>query len=211
MSARVAILVAGTLTLCSSADAGLTAWINEIHYDNGGPDTGEFVEVVLPAGADPEDYTLTMYNGNNTLPYNTFHVGHMIEGDTVDGFTFYWWDASSIQNGAPDGMALSDTGGLIEFLSYEGTFVAGAGAANGVLSTDIGVSESGATTVGSSLGLTGSFPSFTWTTFTAPLSGGAGGATPGSLNFGQVIPAPGAIALLGFAGLAGCSRRRRTH
>ena len=54
---------------------------------------------------------------------------------------------------------------MIEFLSYEGTFVAVGGPADGMSSNDIGVSESSSSPVGDSLQLTGSGTmggDFTW-------------------------------------------------
>ena len=63
-----------------------------------------------------------------------------------------------------DGVALVDpNGGVVQFLSYEGTFTATEGPANGMSSTDIGVAEdNGTTAVGKSLQLTGSGGAFTW-------------------------------------------------
>ncbi|MEN9063587.1 ExeM/NucH family extracellular endonuclease [Ponticoccus litoralis] len=58
---------------------------------------------------------------------------------------------NGLQNGAPDGIALVNDGTLVEFLSYEGSFTATEGAAAGVTSTDIGVSESSGTPLGFSL------------------------------------------------------------
>ncbi len=61
-----------------------------------------------------------------------------------------------IQNGSPDGVALvmpDDT--VVQFLSYEGTFVAAGGAADELTSTDIGVAESNSTPPGNLLQLSG--------------------------------------------------------
>jgi hypothetical protein len=73
---------------------------------------------------------------------------------------------SSLQNGAPDGIALVDDGGaVVQFLSYEGSFTATAGAANGLTSVDIGVAETSATPVGYSLALSGTgreYSDFSW-------------------------------------------------
>ena len=77
-----------------------------------------------------------------------------------------------IQNGSPDGIALGYDGSLIQFLSYEGTFTAIDGIANGVLSSDIGVSEDGNQT-GMSLGLRTDIPN-TWDLLIAQ--------TPGQIN-----------------------------
>ncbi len=54
---------------------------------------------------------------------------------------------------------------MVQFLSYEGTLTAVGGAANGLTSTNIGVSENSSTPVGHSLQLTGtgsSYTDFTW-------------------------------------------------
>ena len=54
---------------------------------------------------------------------------------------------NGLQNGAPDGLALvfddGSTETVIDFLSYEGTITASGGPADGLTSTDIGVSEPG--------------------------------------------------------------------
>src|SRR5690606_18362449 len=50
-----------TLTLRADAGAPAAAWVNEFHYDNAGTDTGEFVEVVLPAAADPATALVVLY------------------------------------------------------------------------------------------------------------------------------------------------------
>ena len=39
-------------------------FINEFHYDNAGTDTGEFIEVAAPVGADLTGYKLELYDGN---------------------------------------------------------------------------------------------------------------------------------------------------
>jgi hypothetical protein len=63
-------------------------------------------------------------------------------------------------------MALIDNNGIVvQFLSYEGSFVAVGNEANGMVSTDIGVSESGTTPVGYSLQLIGAgvnYEDFSW-------------------------------------------------
>ncbi|MCK6538755.1 MAG: hypothetical protein L6Q26_01755, partial [Anaerolineales bacterium] len=81
----------------------------------------------------------------------------------------------------PDGLALVDASNtVVQFLSYEGSFTAVGGAANGMTSTDIGISQTGSEPVGSSLQLTGSgatYGDFTWAATTAN--------TFGSPNTGQ--------------------------
>ena len=128
----------------------ITPRINEFHYDNAGADTGEFIEIRVAAGQDVSAMALDLYNGNGGAVYATYAVngGTM----TSDGTYDYWVIATpGLQNGAADGIALSDGGALIEFLSYEGTLTGVGGPADGVLSTDTGVSEPGDTAIGDSL------------------------------------------------------------
>ena len=69
---------------------------------------------------------------------------------------------------------------VIEFISYEGTFIANNGPASGQSSINIGVSESSSTQVGQSLQVTGAIASTcnrNWTGVTT--------ASKGSLNAGQ--------------------------
>jgi len=195
-------------------------WINEIHYDNSGTDTGEFVEVVIgPGGPAASDVTLWLYNGSTGAPYGTQHnVGSAFTlGALVSGYQFYYLTlpTDGLQNGAPDGLALEIDPGdtLDDFISYEGSFVGtGTGPAVGASSANIGLSESSSTAVGSSLGLTGTGllqEDFTWSVLAN--TGPGTGVTPGDINYGQSfgeVPAPGALALLGLAGVIG--RRRRT-
>ena len=49
-------------------------------------------------------------------------------------------------NGSPDGLSLDYQGTVVEFLSYEGTFTAVGGVADGSISTDIGVSQTNSST-----------------------------------------------------------------
>ncbi len=126
------------------------ARINEIHYDNDGSDVGEFVEIRTNTGADVSDMVLELYNGNNGEVYNSSTLSAITP--TTDGtYDYYVVSISGIQNGAPDGVALSNANVVTEFLSYEGIFTATNGIANGVTSTDIGVSETSSTSVGFSL------------------------------------------------------------
>lgn len=130
----------------------LVARINEFHYDNAGGDVGEFIEVRVETGGDASGLLVELYNGNGGAVYDTLTVAD--QPMTSDGeFDYYVINLPSngIQNGAPDGLALSNDGTLIEFLSYEGTFEAVGGAADGVMSSDIGVAENGATEIGQSL------------------------------------------------------------
>ena len=176
-------------------------WINELHYDNSGADTGEFVEVVVPVGTNAAQITVSLYNGSNGTVYGTHTLDTFTQGVTTSGKTIYYKRISGIQNGAPDGLSLDDNGTLIQFLSYEGTFAATNGPANGQTSVDIGVSETGSTPVGESLQLLGSgtqYSDFTW--------GGPFAETPGAVNSDgtndQTLP----VELTSFTAQAGDAR-----
>ena len=158
-------LCASLLSLGAGPSLGQTAFINEIHYDNIGKDTGEAIEVAGPAGTDLSGWALALYNGRNGASYRTKSLSGIIP-DQANGFgTIAFSFPRSIQNGAPDGIALIANGQVVQFLSYEGTFTAVGGPADGMTSTDIRVAESGSTPVEFSLQLkgTGTAPSdFFW-------------------------------------------------
>lgn len=128
-------------------------FISEIHYDNTGADTGEFIEVTGDAGVDLTGYSLVLYNGSNGTVYATETLSGVFT-DELNGQGALAFDISGIQNGAPDGVALvAPNGTVVEFISYEGALTATDGPANGQTSTDIGVAETGSTAVGDSLQL----------------------------------------------------------
>ncbi|HEX4933406.1 MAG TPA: Ig-like domain-containing protein, partial [Gemmatimonadaceae bacterium] len=124
---------------------------SEIHYDNFGTDVGEAIEVEGPAGTSLSGWSIVLYNGNGGAVYNTTPLTGTIP-NLCSGRGVIAVSIGGIQNGNPDGFALVDANGaLVEFLSYGGTFAGVGGAANGVTSTDIGVTESSATQAGQSL------------------------------------------------------------
>lgn len=145
--------------------AATSVFINEIHYDNDGADSNEGVEVAGPAGTDLTGWQLVPYNGANGESYSTTNLSGTI-ADQQNGLGAIFFAITGLQNGAPDGVALVDAGGnVVQFLSYEGSFTAVNGPANGLTSVDIGVSEPGSTTVGDSLQLSGTgcaYEDFTW-------------------------------------------------
>ncbi|MFQ5587010.1 MAG: endonuclease, partial [Thermodesulfobacteriota bacterium] len=135
-------------------------FINEIHYDNAGGDTGEGVEIAGPAGSNMGGWSIVLYNGSGGVVYKTAARAGIIT-DQENGFGTLSFLIGGIQNataGLPDGIALVDNGSnVIQFLSYEGAFAAAGGPAAGMTSVDIGVEESNTTTpIGHSLQLTGS-------------------------------------------------------
>lgn len=162
-------LVAAVLPLTAASASPTPVFINEIHYDNDGTDTGEAIEIAGPAGTDLTGWTLVLYNGNGGGAYNTIGLDITL-GDNGAGFGthVFLFGTNGVQNGAPDGMALvDDTATVVQFLSYEGSFAATDGPANGMTSTDIGVSESSSTPAGHSLQLGGTgstYEDFVWQT-----------------------------------------------
>ena len=173
----------------------LTAvFINEIHYDDSTStgDVGEGIEIVGPAGTDLTGWSIVRYNGSNGASYST-PAADPSGSDTLSstipdtcggyGVVVVNYLTNGLQNGAPDGMALVDNNGtVIQFLSYEGSFAATNGPANGQTSTDIGVSETNSTLPGYSLQLSGTgstYEDFTWNS--------AAANTFGSCNTGQTF------------------------
>ncbi len=181
-----------TVTCSGSVIAPLpNAWINELHYDNIDTDADEFIEIVIEdAGSySLTDFQLYLYNGTDGTSYHNRTLDKFTEGSSysANGRTFtlysYLSPLTGIQNGDPDGLALSYQGSLIQFLSYEGTFTAAEGPANGVGSTDIGVAEGSGTPVGASLGLQGTgtqYSNFSWVVFTSN--------SRGLINANQAVP-----------------------
>ena len=109
---------------------------SELHYDNTGTDAGEAIEVSGPAGTDVNGWSIVLYNGSGGAVYRTDLLAPTIPA-TCDGrgVLVVNYPVNGIQNGSPDGLALVDAGGaVVEFLSYEGTFTAVGGPANGRLS-----------------------------------------------------------------------------
>lgn len=134
-------------------------FINEFHYDDNGADLGEFAEIVVGPGftGSPGDVSLLLYKGEDGTSYGTHLLSSFPTSSvTESGHVIYSKSIAGIQNGAPDGFALVVNGIVTQFISYEGTFTATAGAANGILSTDIGKSQVGTEPEGkSAIGLKG--------------------------------------------------------
>src|SRR3990172_8556594 len=159
-----------------------TVFINEIHYDNTGTDAGEAIEIAGPAGTDLTGWSIVLYNGSNGGVYDTDPLSGVI-ADQADGYgtISISYPSNGIQNGAPDGIALVDaSSAVVQFLSYEGTFAAVGGPANGMTSTDIAVLETGSEALGMSLQLTGAGPTYADFTWKAPAT-----SSFGSVNTGQ--------------------------
>lgn len=154
-------------------------FVNEFHYDNTGIDSGEFIEVAGQAGTDLTDWQIVLYNGSTGVSYNTQVLSGVIPNEQQDfGALSFNYPTNGIQNGAPDGIALVDPGGNVEqFISYEGSFVAVGGPANGLSSVPIVPDESPPPETGVSLQLTGigrNSEDFVWS---GPMA-----QTPGQIN-----------------------------
>jgi hypothetical protein len=178
------VVLAACFVAMASKAAGLPVWINELHYDNASTDSGEFVEVAGVAGTDLAGWSIVLYNGNGGAPYGTINLSGLIPNQQ-NGFGTLSFFYTGIQNGSPDGLALVDSSNtVLQLLSYEGSFFANGGPANGLSTTDIGVSEDNSTPVGFSLQLVGvgsDYSDFSWS--------GPSGATPGKVNSGQMFRA----------------------
>ena len=199
----VLAVLAGLVGLATPASAvpgtGSNVWINEIHYDNIGVDEGENIEVVAPAGTDLSGWSLVRYNGSTPSAAVVYPVGGSTPLGTVEnsgngwGFYVVEYPTDGLQNGGNDGVALVNASGtVVQLLSYEGTLTAAAGAtggpAAGQTSTDIGRTQSNATTAaGNSIQLTGgpgNDPSdFTWAATST--------STFGQANTGQTFISDG--------------------
>ncbi len=189
VTAVVAALVTAAAALTATpvmAQVSTPVFVNEIHYDNTGTDANEAIEVAGPAGTDLSGWSLVLYNGNGGTQYGTLGLSGSLP-DQGGGFGAASVAATGLQNGAPDGVALVDAAGaVIQFLSYEGTFVAADGPAAGTSSVDIGISESGTGAANTSLQLTETgraYEDFAWVEAVSSF---------GAINAGQVYgdPAP---------------------
>jgi len=139
-------------------------FINELHYDNTGADSNEFIELAGTEGVNLQDWTLQLYNGSNGNRYAQLSLSGIFNNQSEHvGFLAF---SSVLQNGRSDAIALIDNHQLVvQFLSYEGVITALNGDAVGATSIDIGVTESSSTPVGYSLQLAGRgyrYQDFTW-------------------------------------------------
>ena len=147
-------------------------WLNEFHYDNLGGDVDEFIEIAGNAGTRIDGAEVVFYNGSSGLAYGSMQLSGEID-DEANGLGAIAFATPGLQNGSPDGIALVNTdGSLIEFVSYEGSFIAADGPAAGQQSADVLVVEPGE--VGESLQRPSNNKGGVWF--------GPSVATPGRLN-----------------------------
>lgn len=199
----LAAVLANPHDAAAQVDASASSiFINEFHYDNLGTDAGEAIEIALPTGTDISNLSVQLYNGLNGTLYNTTAASSGTLTNVANGFSLVVinYPVNGIQNGSPDGIALVNGGTVIQFLSYEGVFTATDGAASGLVSTDILVSETGgaAEPPGLSLQLQGTGNTFGQFTFAGPIT-----STFGATNTGQnfVVPVPEPATVLGLSAL----------
>lgn len=152
--------------LCLFFYIGASAqYINEFHYEDSEPLVNdEFVEIYYP-NPQPVGFALAniqihLYNGQNDSRsvYNTqtlFNISASMVCPSGESGCYYTWN-TALQDGAPDGIALADASlpsgsQLLDFISYEGDFVAANGPAAGQTSFDVGVFETPTTAPGTSI------------------------------------------------------------
>jgi hypothetical protein len=93
-------------------------FINEIHYDNGGTDANEAIEIAGPAGTDLTGWSLVLYNGTGGAPYDTRKLSGIIPNQQNGfGMRVFTYPVNGIQNGATDGVALVNGATLVQFLA----------------------------------------------------------------------------------------------
>lgn len=162
----------------------------EIHYDNVDVDVGEAIEIEGPAGTDLTGWQIVLYNGNGGAAYRTDNLSGVIPTTCgARGVVVQPYPSNGIQNGSPDGFALINGSTVVEFLSYEGTFVAADGPAAGMTAVDIGQKEENSP-VGQSLqrNPSGSWNAPSRSTFGACNTEGGGGTTTESITFSGRLP-----------------------
>jgi uncharacterized repeat protein (TIGR02059 family) len=176
----------GAGSLKFTVTAGTPVFVSEIHYDNTGTDVGEGVSVFGPAGTSLTGWSVVPYNGSNGQSYTPVaNLSGSIDNENSSGFGELTFAISGLQNGAPDAIALVNASGqVVQFLSYEGSFAATNGPAQGRTSTDIGVSQSGTEAVGLTLQVVGTGALYEQLSWAAPATG-----SMGSINAGHTVPA----------------------
>ena len=207
------MLAGAAATLCSVALAQ-SVFINEIHYDNVGPDSGERIEIIAPVFADLRGWKIVRYNGSSTPSMATVYAMPVATEETALEFLMPQFVAGGfkaivvhypqdgLQNGPSDGVALLDADGeVVQSLSYEGATAANIPPLPApVLSQDIGVSETGSTPLEYSLQLSGTgtvYTDFVWMAEQPNTFGSANqGQTfvdPDAPLVSSTVPANGAI------------------
>jgi uncharacterized repeat protein (TIGR01451 family) len=179
-----------SVDVCGACVETPQIWINEFHYDDITLfDADEGVEIAGAAGTVLAGFRLLLYDGASGTMYRSVPLSGQID-DEGKGYGAVWIPIDGIQNGkllglgSGDGIALAPPCiGTTHFVSYEGALVAADEQSAGQSSEDIGVDESDATPVGTSLQLTGFGTEATDFAWTGPATN-----SPGLLNAGQDLP-----------------------
>jgi hypothetical protein len=98
-------------------------FINEIHYDNTGPDANEAIEIAGPAGTDLSSWSLVLYNGNDSAPYDTIRLSGVIP-DQQQGFGTLNVVMPSFKTARPMGWRWSMARHWCNFSAMRGTSLA---------------------------------------------------------------------------------------
>ncbi|MFQ1003957.1 ExeM/NucH family extracellular endonuclease [Modestobacter sp. SSW1-42] len=182
-AAAAAAVTVVTVPAVASAAPPTTPFLSEFHYDNGGTDAGEFVEVQIPAGTSSAGLSVVLYNGGNGAVYDTDALPVVTAPADAPAVAVVDYPANGVQNGAPDAIALVRGTEVLEFLSYEGTMTATGGPAAGLTSTDVGVSEAGTEDAGQSLSRTATDDGLSaWSGPAAATRGTVNTAAPGPVE-----------------------------
>jgi len=158
----------------------LTAFINEIHFQQDGLDFNEFIEIAYPtATVDIKTYSIVQYNGfGNVRNGGVLSLSGATIGGTAGPYTFAYQDYAGVLEESDEAIALVDgNNNVVQFLDYDASFriVGQNGAAAGLTSQRIPVTEPSSTAATESLQLTGSgcyYDDFTWTGPTTNTKGG---------------------------------------
>lgn len=136
-SCLLLILMSSLASLAVSYDIATNVFVNEFRY---GKDA--FVEIAI-TGVESGWYEVILYRGEDGLVYSRHelsvgirHDEEQISFSLLDGITM-------LGDSGPSGLALVDTeqGIVLQFLSYDGSFVAEDGPARGLTSTNVEVDE----------------------------------------------------------------------
>jgi len=195
-----ALVPALALSRVRAVQAPGDIFISELHYDNAGTDTGEFVEITAPAGTDLSGWSIVRYDGvapavgvvyTTPAATETVPAGAVVANQSVGfGTVVISYPTDGLQNGSSDGLALRNASGIVvELLSWEGVVTASNGPAAGLVSDDVGVAETSSTPVGASLSRVDLVPgSYTWVSTSTSTQGAP---NPGLVIDGTTVPEPG--------------------
>ena len=116
-------LAALGLVACVPA-AQAEVFINEIHYDNAGTDSGERIEVVATAGESLSGWRIHLYNGTGSTTAATAYDNDPLPtgalatcGGANVRFATLSYAANGMQNGFPELVNEKDTPGIIAWLA----------------------------------------------------------------------------------------------